>query len=265
MSAPAVPAAWDLASASRVPMTRLVGVELRKGFDTRSGRWLAITMVGLCVVVMLLTAFAFSEDSEDFRTMTSYIGGTLGTFLPIVIILLVTSEWSQRTGLVTFALEPRRGRVVSAKVLASLIVALVVLALAMLIAASGTALGTLDGGDAVWNVGVNEIQSFVLASLIGVLLGLALGMLLINSPAAIVAFFVYSFVLPTVVGVVGFYIEWIERNAAWFEFNTAQLPLFTGDYRPNGEEWAQLATTGVIWLVIPFGIGVRRLLRAEVK
>ena len=34
-------------------------------------------------------------------------GAVLGYFLPIVVIMLVTSEASQRNGLVTFTLEPQ--------------------------------------------------------------------------------------------------------------------------------------------------------------
>ena len=48
--------------------------------------------------------------------------------LPIVGILLVTSEWSQRTALITFALVPDRGRVLAAKLLASVVLSLVALA-----------------------------------------------------------------------------------------------------------------------------------------
>ncbi len=53
--------------------------------------------------------------------------------------------------------------------------------------------------------------------------------------------------------------------APWIDFNTAQLPLFEGDYIPNGEEWAQLAVTGTIWLIIPLFLGIQRLLRIEFK
>ena len=34
---------------------------------------------------------------------------------------------------------------------------------------------------------------------------------------------------------------------------------------PNGEEWAQLAVTGTIWLIIPLFLGIQRLLRIEFK
>ena len=56
-----------------------------------------------------------------------------------------------------------------------------------------------------------------------------------------------------------------EDIAPWFEFNTAQTPLFQGDYTPTAEQWAQIATSGTIWLVIPLALGIWRLLRIEFK
>ena len=44
----------------------------------------------------------------------------LAMLLPVIGIMAATAEWTQRTGLVTFTLEPRRGRVVLAKALAAL-------------------------------------------------------------------------------------------------------------------------------------------------
>ena len=47
--------------------------------------------------------------------------------------------------------------------------------------------------------------------------------------------------------------------------NSAQAPLFEGDYKPTGEEWAQIATSGTIWLIIPLALGIWRLMRIEFK
>ena len=41
----------------------------------------------------------------------------MSLILPVLGILLVTSEWSQRTGLTTFALVPQRERVIVAKLI----------------------------------------------------------------------------------------------------------------------------------------------------
>ena len=59
----------------------------------------------------------------------------------------------------------------------------------------------------------------------------------------------------------------VERYdlAPWIEFNTAQGVLFQEEGAPSGELVAQLLVSGTIWLVIPFVIGLLRLLRAEPK
>ena len=40
---------------------------------------------------------------------------------------------------------------------------------------------------------------------------------------------------------------------------------FTGDFTLDGEEWAQFATSGTLWLLLPLALGIWRLLRSEVK
>jgi ABC-2 type transport system permease protein len=46
------------------------------------------------------------------------IGAT--RLLPVVLMLAMTAEWSQRTAMSTFTQEPRRGRVLAAKIAAGL-------------------------------------------------------------------------------------------------------------------------------------------------
>ena len=60
------------------------------------------------------------------QTYTSYLGFAaigLTILLPVVSILTLTSEWSQRTALTTFTQEPRRMRVINAKIAVSLMLA----------------------------------------------------------------------------------------------------------------------------------------------
>ena len=42
------PRTIDISQDQRVPFSRLVSVETRKSFDTRSGRWLTFSIVGQC-------------------------------------------------------------------------------------------------------------------------------------------------------------------------------------------------------------------------
>ena len=115
-------------------MGRLAKVELRKALDTRAGRWFTISILALVLVVQVIYAFAAPDDALGYGDFLSVAGGVLGYFMPILIIMLVTSEASQRNGLVTFTLEPRRSRVVVAKFLAGFALAVAVMVLAALIA-----------------------------------------------------------------------------------------------------------------------------------
>ncbi|WP_244929598.1 ABC transporter permease [Nocardioides sp. W7] len=256
----------DFSGTEKVPLSRLVKVELRKALDTRAGLWFTVAIVGLVLAVLVIYALVAPEGDKDYGDFLSVAGGVLGYFLPILIIMLVTSEASQRNGLVTFTLEPRRPRVVAAKFLAGLCLGVAVMLIAVVVAVFGTLLGAATGGTPEWSVDGNLLfNGFVLANIIGIFIGFAIAMLLMNTPAAIVGYFAYSLILPIAVGILGALSEGFEKVAPWIEFNTAQMPLFSGDYTPTGEEWAQIAVTGTIWLILPLVLGILRLLRIEFK
>jgi len=173
-------------------------------------------------------------------------------------ILLVTQEWSQRTAMVTFTLEPHRSRTLAAKVYAALIVGLVAFVIAVGVGALAT---VVFGGTDPWReVGAVDLLKFGILQFSGILQGLAFGLLFLNSAAAIVTYFV----LPTVFSIVAGVWSVLKDVAAWIDFGTAQGPLFDPGYL-TGKEWAQLAVTGTIWVILPFVAGLWRMLRAEVK
>src|SRR5205814_2512849 len=100
-------------SHARPGIARLTAVELRKMTDTRAGFWLQLAVVALTVAVVVAACrFARPED-QTLRSMLAIAVAPASVLLPIVGILLVTSEWSQRTGMVTFALVARRVRVIA--------------------------------------------------------------------------------------------------------------------------------------------------------
>ena len=118
-----------------VSFPRLTFVELRKMVDTRAGFWLQVATALLTLVV--LTLFCIFADTEDLIFRDAFALATLPglILLPIIGILLVSSEWSQRTALITFTLVPKRMRVMSAKIAASLVLGLIVLVIAFVVAA----------------------------------------------------------------------------------------------------------------------------------
>lgn len=248
-----------------VPLGRLVMVEARKVFDTRASRWFSLSILGLVLVVVLLQALVFAEGVQDFEDFVQFAGNVLGYFLPIVLIMLVTSEWGQRTALVTFTLEPRRGRVVVAKLLAGLLLSLAALAVSILLSAFGAFLASsVRGVDVSWSLGADVLRNFLVTNTIVVLVGFAIAMLLMNTAAAIVVYFAYTFILPIVANILGALVDWFGDLVPWIELNTAQVPLVAGE-SISGEEWAQLATATLLWLVLPLTLGVLRLVHREVK
>jgi ABC-2 type transport system permease protein len=266
MSTTAAPGQIDITANPPVPMSRLVQVEVRKALDTRAGRWFAASIIGLVLVVEVIYAFAAEDADKNYGDFLAIAGGVLGYFLPILIIMLVTSEASQRNGLVTFTLEPRRPRVVVAKFVAGVVLAIGVMLMGAVMALIGTLVGIAGGSSPEWSVDGNLLfNGFVLANVIGVFIGFAIAMLLMNTPAAIVGYFAYSLILPIAASILAALSSWFEDVVPWIEFNTAQTPLFTGDYQPSGQEWAQIAVAGTIWLVVPLVLGTMRLLRIEFK
>ena len=114
--------------------------------------------------------------------------------LPIIAILSVTGEWSQRSGLTTFTLVPHRGRVITAKAISCVAVAVVTIPLAFGIGALGNVVGTaIAGVDPVWDVTATNLLMIVLTNVLGLMVGFMLGVVIRTSAGAIVAYFVYSF------------------------------------------------------------------------
>jgi hypothetical protein len=249
---------------ARIPMSRIVSVELRKSFDTRSGFWLMASTAILAVIATVATILFAPADELDYEAFASAIGIPMAVILPVIAVLSVTSEWSQRTGLTSFTLVPHRGRVIRAKLAITLAIGVVSMLLAAAIGALGNVVGTaIRGTDTIWNVSATELTYIVIANVLGMLVGFMLGVLFRNSAGAIVGYFVYGFVLPPLSMLLAANQDWFEKAQPWVDFNYAQGNLFNGSM--TGEQWAQLGVTGLFWLAIPLAVGLFQVFRSEVK
>lgn len=249
----------------RISIAHLTTVELRKMFDTRSGFWL-MASIAIAAVLATTAAIIFApEDELTYSTFASAIGIPIAIILPMIAILSVTSEWSQRSGLTTFTLVPHRHSVVIAKGIASIGVGAVSVLLAFAIGAVGNVVGSaITGVDTVWDASVRECLSIILANVLGLLIGFMLGVLIRNSPGALVAYFIYSGVLPSIFAMLAASQDWFQELQPWVSFSYAQGALFD-TAALTSTEWAQLGVTGILWLLIPMGVGVWLLMRSEVK
>ncbi len=248
-----------------LPTTRLVKIELRKMFNTRSGFWMLIS-IGVLSVIATGAVLIFAPDSEIvYENFVAAIGFPMSVILPMIAILGVTSEWSQRTGLTTFTLVPSRGRIIGAKAFATFVVGVVSMAVAFAVGAFGNLIGsTVMGVDTVWDVSPAAAAQILLGNLVGMAIGFTLGVVLRNSAAAIVGYFVVSLVLPGVLALLASVRAWFADLQPWIDWNYTQVVLFENDTN-TATEWAMLASTTAIWIVLPLVVGLRVLRRSEVK
>lgn len=252
-------------TARPLPITRLVTVELRKMFTTRSGFWMLVS-IGVLSPLSAGSVLVFAPDSDvTYESFARASGFPMSVILPMIAILAVTSEWSQRSGLTTFTLVPSRGRVIGAKALATLVVGVGSVAIAFAAGALGNVAGSaLAGVDPVWNISLTMASQMLLFNLIGMAIGFTLGVVLRNSTAAIVGYFVVSLVLPGVLILLAEVRAWFEDLQPWIDWNETQVALLDGAM-DTGEEWAKLGSTTMIWIVIPLAVGLLSLRRSEVK
>ena len=242
-----------------IPFTRLARVELRKMVDTRAGRWMLIVMSAISALIVAAMVIWGTPDESTFSVFVGVTSFPLIVLLPIVGIMAATAEWSQRTGLVTFTLEPRRSRVLLAKVVAGVLLGLLVVAASFVAAALGHLLTIVlrdTPGD--WSMSWQVVLGFVVAMTIFIIQGLGFGFAVLNTPVAIVA----SILLPTIWSIVGAFPK-LQTAATWLDLNRTIDPLMSGSM--TGADWAHLGTASAVWIGIPLAIGSWRVLTREVK
>jgi ABC-2 type transport system permease protein len=238
----------------RPPLPRLTAVELRKMIDTRAGFCLLV-LIGLTAVAAVVIPIAV--DGADAQTMAGLFIHSIEAvtvLLSILALLAVTSEWSQRTALTTFALVPARGRVVGAKTLAASALTLASVLACVLAAAAGTAVA-----GAGWSFDLSQLASGALWEYLSMLSALAIGLLLMHTTAATVTYFVTNMI----VSLLAQTIPALSGPSEWFDPGHAMAPLL--DDAMGAGDWARLTVCTVIWVALPFALGFLRLRRSEFK
>jgi ABC-2 type transport system permease protein len=260
MTAVLTPSAPPTETSTRpVPLGRLTLIELRKLGDTRAGLWLLI-VIGLATAGTSAIILGWAPD-EEMNFAGFFLFGLVpsAVLLPVLGILSMTSEWSQRTALTTFSLVPARQRVLAAKVAAGVLIAVATTAATALLSAAANLFGMALGGDGGWRIDGSLIWQGLLLEVVFVLMGLGFGALLLNSPLAIVGYFA----LPTLWTVLGETIKALKSAAEWLDLNVTTAALSDPDMTAG--EYARLGVSVALWVVLPLILGGWRVLRREVS
>ena len=258
MSAAIASPTLDVSGTKPVPMSRLIKVEMRKMGDTRAGFWL-LASIGI-ISALVITGFFIWGKSGDrtFLDLMSYGGIPLGFLLPVLGILLITQEWGQRTALVTFTQTPHRGNVILAKFVAAMLFALAGLTVVAIVAVPLSLVG--GAAQPFDDLSAAGMARILLGFSIGIVWGLAFGAAFLNSAFAIVLYFV----VPTIISIVSGIWTAAQDKLLWFDLNSSSGKLFD-PAGISGQEWAQLGTGLLLWVVLPGAFGIWRILRSEVK
>jgi ABC-2 type transport system permease protein len=232
---------------------RLTLVELRKMVNTRAGFWLQLMSAVLTLAVVVLFCIFGEADDLIFRDMFALAITPASILLPVIGILLVSSEWSQRTALITFTLVPRRMRVMSAKVAAGVALGVIILAIAVVVAVVAI---FAVGGE--WTLGPAVFGQICLICLTAMITGIAFGAAFLSSAPAIVL----SFALPIAWAALGS-IPFLNDAAGWLDTTRTTEPMT--EHALSGTEWAQFGTSMALWLLLPLAIGLWRIARGEIR
>lgn len=239
------------------PLARLVVIELRKAVDTRAGRWLLVLIGLVAVAGAVLTAVTTHATDHNLHHVLGDTSQLVAILLPVLGILLVTSEWSQRTALTTFTLVPRRSRIVAAKAAGGALLA--VAATIVCAAVCAIVLVTADHGQAgLWAGAGQAIGYAFVFQVLNLLLGVGFGLLFRSTPVAIVAYFV----IPTAWSIITSAVTALAATGRWLDPSTAWNHLAGGTM--TATTWAQVLTTATAWIILPALAGGWQVLRRPV-
>ncbi len=239
-----------------IPFATLVRAELRKTVDVRAARWLLLAAALLAAAAEAIPLVFPHNVTQDRASYLSWAALGLSRLLPLVLLMAMTSEWSQRTAMTTFTLEPRRSRVLAAKTAAALIVSVVAalfafaVATVAVLAASHAGRPVADGWD--WS----QLAGFALFIVLTSAVGMAIGAALHNTAAAIVSYFVLAGLFSLLM------IPALEKVGNWI--NTGQTFGWLLDGTWSGHA-CQIVVSALVWIALPLAVGTFRTVRREVR
>ncbi len=246
---PATP--WGAAD-TPIPFVRLVLVELRKAVDTRAARGVLGTFVGLGILTLVLSLL---QDPGGSLATGARPAVVLAVGFPVIGVLIMTSEWGQRTTMTTFRLVTRRRRVLLAKLVAALVVSSGTVTAMHVVCLAATAVALIAQGTALSTEGLGETLKVAYVSVLcTTLLGLAWGALLRSTGVALV----FTIVVPIVLDMgIAFTLGDV---APWVSSGT-----FGGWALGELSFEPPVATSAILWYVAPLVVGCWLQSRVEVR
>jgi ABC-2 type transport system permease protein len=249
---------------------RLLRAETRKVLTTKLwwGMLLgALTLTALAVVGQIASNGTRGNPAGPLTDPTTqrslFASSSAGAIFSMVVgIILTTTEYRHFTSRPTFLIEPRRGRVIAAKVVITAVVGLVygVACIGLTTAIAATWLNA-KGISLLWSDA--GIVSTMLGSVISVtlfgIIGVGVGVLIRNQVAAVIAALAYRFIAEGLISVIPYakeayrYLPGAAANAL-----VNQRPRSDADILEPWQGGLVLLGWGVLFTVVGYVITARR-------
>lgn len=242
-----------LTEAAPIRFRALLMVETRKAVDTRGSR---ILLLISSVLALLLVGVGILFGGST--TLGQAVGGSAASFalfLPLIGLMLVTQEWTQRTAFSTFSAVPQRQRVLLAKAVAALLLVAAITMLAVLVAVLIAALrGWVTGSVLPADDLASAVRSVLAAGLCSTVLGVAIGALTLSTTVSVLLFILVPFTLDVALSF---------APALWAEGLSAAT--FSG-WLGGDQSFSMAALISLlVWYLLPCFAGTLRFVRSDVN
>lgn len=232
---------------------RLTLVEARKVFTTRGSRTFLLVVACLGAAIAVVVGFVGEAEEVNAAAVLTVLGLMFTIAMPVVGVLIFTSDWQHREIGSVFLAQPRRGRTFIAKLVASLLVTvLLLLAAAVVATLLSLGLAVLLHRPLVWTGLGEAVPQLLAGSFVGVVAGAALGAALQNAIGAISLSFLQTLLIDPLLG-------FIPAGVGPY--------LMTGsitEFAAGGGALLPSVTAALLWLVTPLAIGFARHRLGEV-
>lgn len=241
----------------RIGLGTMFRIEFRKLVDTPAGKLLLAAILGIVGVICAWLILRQDGEQVIFADFGRAQVQAVGLLAPVIGLMAMTAEWTQRTALTTFTLTPRRGLVLTAKLLASLVLTIATIAVSLLLTAGSAWLaGQLHGGGVSFAGAGDVVRSTLIIGALTTVMASAFGALVAQTAIAVAVYFV----APTAYSMISQAL--FPQVADWFDV-FATFDRLSGS-NPGADLGQTLVSLG-LWVVLPAIVGFTWAMRREVK
>jgi ABC-2 type transport system permease protein len=234
---------------------RPVARELRKTAESRARRWLLIASGVVGLLTAGLVALTGPARDHTFAMISFYTQSAISLPLPLVSVLIMTEVFGRRARSTLAPCASSHLATVTAKLLASALIAVAGASYGVLIAVLATSAAAPPADQERWDAAGMIILGSVLVQLIAQLSGAGWGLLLGSSVLAIAA----DVVVPLGLWIVTSAVPGLHGVQPWLAPFASVRNMLSGHM--DAQRWAQVGLIVLVWEIALNAAGILRVRR----